>query len=83
MAAHSSVLAWRTPGTGEPGVRVRVRLGLGPWGRTESGTTGATLQQQHQTRLPVTKGRGRAGRGRFIPGNTVRWALQIGVAKEG
>ena len=28
MAAHSSVLAWRIPGTGEPG-------GLCLWGRTE------------------------------------------------
>ena len=35
MAAHSSVLAWRIPGTGEPG-------GLLSWGRTESDTTEAT-----------------------------------------
>ena len=35
MATHSSVLAWRIPGTGEPG---GVRL----WGRTESDTTTAT-----------------------------------------
>ena len=34
MAAHSSVLAWRIPGTGEPG-------GLPLWDRTESGTTEA------------------------------------------
>ena len=34
MATHSSVLAWRIPGTGEPG-------GL-PWGRTESATTEVT-----------------------------------------
>ena len=33
-ATHSSVLAWRIPGTGEPG-------GL-PWGHTESDTTEAT-----------------------------------------
>ena len=33
MATHSSVLAWRIPGTGEPG---------GLWGRTESDTTEAT-----------------------------------------
>ena len=32
MATHSSVLAWRIPGTGEPGL----------WGRTESDTTEAT-----------------------------------------
>ena len=30
MATHSSVLAWRIPGTGEPG---------GLWGRTELDTT--------------------------------------------
>ena len=33
MATHSSVLAWRIPGTGEPG---------GLWGHTESDTTEAT-----------------------------------------
>ena len=35
MATHSSVLAWRIPGTGEPG-------GLCLWGRTESDTTEET-----------------------------------------
>ena len=35
MATHSSVLAWRIPGTREPGV---CRL----WGHTESDTTEAT-----------------------------------------
>ena len=35
MATHSSVLAWRIPGTGEPS-------GLRLWGRTESYTTEAT-----------------------------------------
>ena len=35
MATHSSVLAWRIPGTGEPGR-------LPSWGRTESDTTEAT-----------------------------------------
>ena len=39
MATHSSVLAWRNPGTGEPG-------GCRLWGRTESNTTEATQQQQ-------------------------------------
>ena len=39
MATHSSVLAWRIPGTGEPG-------GLPSMGCTESDTTEATLQQQ-------------------------------------
>ena len=34
MATHSSVLAWRIPGTGEPG---------GLWGRTELDTTEVTL----------------------------------------
>ena len=35
MATHSSVLAWRIPGTGEAG-------GLRLWGHTESDTTEAT-----------------------------------------
>ena len=35
MATHSSVLAWRIPGTGEP-------VGCCLWGRTESDTTKAT-----------------------------------------
>ena len=35
MATHSSVLAWRIPGTGEPG-------GLHLWGHTESDTTEVT-----------------------------------------
>ena len=39
MATHSSVLAWRIPGTGEPG-------GCHLWGHTESDTTEVTQQQQ-------------------------------------
>jgi len=39
MATHFGVLAWRIPGTGEPG-------GFRLWGRTESDTTEATWQQQ-------------------------------------
>ena len=35
MAPHSSVLAWRIPGTGEP-------VGCRLWGRTELDTTDAT-----------------------------------------
>ena len=35
MAAHSSILAWRIPGTEEP-------VGYRLWGRTESDTTDAT-----------------------------------------
>ena len=35
MATHSSILAWRIPGTAEPG-------GCRRWGRTESDTTEAT-----------------------------------------
>ena len=38
MATHSSVLAGRIPGTGEPGGLVGCRL----WGRTESDMTEAT-----------------------------------------
>ena len=35
MATHSNVLAWRIPGTEEPG-------GFRLWGPTDSGTTDAT-----------------------------------------
>ena len=38
MATHSSVLAWRIPGTGG-------LVGCRLWGRTESDTTEATQQQ--------------------------------------
>ena len=41
MANHSSILAWRIQGTGEPG-------GLPLRGRTESDRTEATQQQQQQ-----------------------------------
>ena len=41
MATHSSVLAWRIPGTGG-------LVGCRLWGHTESDTTEATQQQQQQ-----------------------------------
>ena len=41
MATHSSVLAWRMPGMGEPG-------GCRIWGRTELDTTEETWRQQQQ-----------------------------------
>ena len=41
MATHSSVLAWRIPGMGEP-------VGRCLWGCTELDTTEATQQQQQQ-----------------------------------
>ena len=41
MATHSSVLAWRIPGT----------VGCCLWGRTESDVTEATQQQQQQHRI--------------------------------
>ena len=41
MATHSSVLAWRIPGR-------RSLVGCRLWGRTESDTTEATWQQQHE-----------------------------------
>ena len=41
MATHSSVLAWRVPGMGEP-------VGLPSMGRTESDTTEAMQQPQQQ-----------------------------------
>ena len=36
MATHSRILAWRIPGTGEPGGLLSI------WGHTESDTTEAT-----------------------------------------
>ena len=42
MATHSSVLAWRIPGTGS-------LVGCRLWGRTESDTTEATQQQEIDT----------------------------------
>ena len=39
MATHSSVLVWRTPGTGS-------LVGCRLWGHTESDMTEATQQQQ-------------------------------------
>ena len=41
MATHSSVLAWRIPGTGS-------LVGCRLWGHTESDMTEATEQQQQQ-----------------------------------
>ena len=41
MATHSSVIAWRIPGTGEPG-------GLPSMGSHRVDTTEATQQQQQQ-----------------------------------
>ena len=46
MATHSSVLAWRLPGTGS-------LVGCHLWGRTESDTTEATQQQQQQQNVTV------------------------------
>ena len=50
METHSSVLAWRIPGTGS-------LVGCCLWGRTESDTTEATQQQQQQecvSPLPIS-----------------------------
>ena len=41
MATHSSVLAWRIPGTGS-------LVGCRLWGRTDSDMTEGTQQQQQQ-----------------------------------
>ena len=46
MATHSSVLAWRIPGTGEP-------AGLPSWGRTQSDSTELTWQQQHASQVAI------------------------------
>ena len=46
MATHSSVLAWRIPGTGEPGGLPS--MGSHRVGHNESDTTETTSQQQQQ-----------------------------------
>ena len=46
LATHSSVLAWRIPGTGVGGAGL---VGCRLWGCTESDTTEATQQQQHSS----------------------------------
>ena len=46
MATHSNTLAWRIPGTGEPG-------GCHLWGRTELDTTEATQQQQQHLQVAI------------------------------
>ena len=46
MATHSSVLAWRIPGTGS-------LVGCRLWGHTESDTTKATQQQQQCARQAI------------------------------
>ena len=53
MATRSSVLAWRIPGTGEPG-------GLPSIGGTEWGTTEATQQQPQQCHATTTPRRSAA-----------------------
>ena len=53
METHSSVLAWRIPGMGEPG-------GLPSMGSQESDTTEVTQQQQQQQKL-VMAGKAEAG----------------------
>ena len=46
MATHSTVLAWRIPGTGN-------LVGCHLWGRTESDTIEATQQQQQQQQFGI------------------------------
>ena len=53
MATRSSVLAWRTPGTGEPG-------GLPSMGGTELDTTEGTQQQPQQCHATTTPRRSAA-----------------------
>ena len=48
MATHSSVLAWRIPGTGS-------LVGCCLWDRTESDTTEVMQQQQQQQLLYLSK----------------------------
>ena len=48
MATHSSVLAWRIPGT-------ESLVGCHLWGRTESDTTEVTWQQQQTSIAQLVK----------------------------
>ena len=50
MATHSSVLAWKIPGTEEPGTLLGCL-----WGRTESDTTEVTQQQPEAQGDKVTE----------------------------
>ena len=56
MATHSSILAWRIPGT-------ESLVGCRLWGRTESDTTEATQQQQQQQQPSYRPDGRRVGRG--------------------
>ena len=51
MATHSSVLAWRIPGTGEPG-------GLPSMGLHRVGHDGSNLAAAAANKFMVTKGQG-------------------------
>ena len=53
MATHSSVLAWRIPGMGEPG-------GYRLWGRTELDMTEVTQQLVGKTKAQLVPGQGLA-----------------------
>ena len=62
MATHSSVLAWRIPGTGS-------LVGCRLWGPTESDTTEATSQQQQQAaqrQIQTSQSTGRKEREQMI-----------------
>ena len=48
MATHSSVLAWRVPGTGEP-------VGFCLWGLTESDTHGRELHGTYDREVESEK----------------------------
>ena len=48
MATHFSILAWRIPGTGEPG-------GCRLWGRTESDMTEVTSKQQQRQQTSLNQ----------------------------
>ena len=51
MATHSSVLAWRIPGTGS-------LVGCSLWGHTESDTTEVMQQQQQIMQKPLREKKG-------------------------
>ena len=75
MATHSSVLAWRIPGTGEPG-------GLPSWGRTELDTTEAMQQQQQQQYIYTMDYYSAIKRNKILSFTEMRMDLQTFIQSE-
>ena len=75
MATHSSVLAWRIPGTGS-------LVGCRLWGRTESDTT-EVIQQQQQQQQPLNQRRQWHPTPVLLPGKSHGWRSLVGCSPWG